>query len=333
MTAKTLEDPDHVVVAGSASRSPSTIASRVRMDAAPGSRQPVGQATAGGEDDVIRGRCLCGTVAWESGGPVELVNHCHCTRCRKAHGSAFATYGGVPEASFRFTDGGDPSTLTRYASSAGLVRPFCSTCGSPVPGDALEGRVFVPLGLVEGDPGARPVCHIFAGSRAPWYAIAGELPAFDGWPDGFEFPVAPELERELAPAGRTRGSCLCDAVAFELEGPPRAFRNCHCSLCRRARGAAHASNAFYDADRFRWLRGESEVEVYGLPGHRFSQAFCRTCGGKVPRHVPERGVAVVPAGCLDGDPGGRPSDHIFVGSKAPWFEIEDDLPRFDGFPD
>jgi hypothetical protein len=29
----------------------------------------------------------------------------------------------------------------------------------------------------------------------------------------------------------------------------------------------------------------------------------------------------------------KPSMHIFVGSKASWYEILDDLPQFDGFPD
>jgi hypothetical protein len=28
------------------------------------------------------------------------------------------------------------------------------------------------------------------------------------------------------------------------------------------------------------------------------------------------------------DPGIRPSAHIFVGSKAPWFTITDDLPQY-----
>jgi predicted amidohydrolase len=37
-------------------------------------------------------------------------------------------------------------------------------------------------------------------------------------------------------------------------------------------------------------------------------------------------------GTLDDDPGIRPSCHVFVGSKAPWVEIGDQLPQFDTFP-
>jgi hypothetical protein len=42
--------------------------------------------------------------------------------------------------------------------------------------------------------------------------------------------------------------------------------------------------------------------------------------------------AVIPAGCLDDDPGIRPAAHIFVASKAPWHPIADDLPRHDAYP-
>jgi len=48
----------------------------------------------------------------------------------------------------------------------------------------------------------------------------------------------------------------------------------------------------------------------------------------MPRLDPNRGIAVVPMGSLDDDPGIRPTAHIFVGSKAPWFEIADDLPQY-----
>jgi len=52
----------------------------------------------------------------------------------------------------------------------------------------------------------------------------------------------------------------------------------------------------------------------------------------VPRFDRERGIVIVPMGSLDDDPGIRPSEHIWVGSKAPWHEISDELPRFDEGP-
>ena len=46
---------------------------------------------------MVTGSCLCGDVAWAVSGPLELMSHCHCSMCRKAHGSAFATYVGARE--------------------------------------------------------------------------------------------------------------------------------------------------------------------------------------------------------------------------------------------
>ncbi|MDG2480564.1 MAG: GFA family protein, partial [Alphaproteobacteria bacterium] len=92
--------------------------------------------------------------------------------------------------------------------------------------------------------------------------------------------------------------------------------------------AAHASNAFAGFDDVIFLRGEDNLASFKLPQARFfTQTFCRTCASPMPRLDPERGIAVVPMGGLDDDPGIRPQDHIFVGSKAGWHEITDDLPR------
>ena len=79
--------------------------------------------------------------------------------------------------------------------------------------------------------------------------------------------------------------------------------------------------------------GEEEVELFKLPeAERFSQAFCRTCGSKVPWWIEGRSLWNVPLGGLDDDPGVKPSEHIFVGSKTPWFEIHDDLPQHEAWP-
>ena len=133
------------------------------------------------------------------------------------------------------------------------------------------------------------------------------------------------------PLATWRGSCHCGAVAFEIEKPVDAWHNCHCSRCRRGRGGAHASNLFLDARRFRWVSGESGIDAYKVPeAERFTQSFCRTCGSKTPRVNP-LGYVSIPAGSLDDDPGSRPERHIYAASKAPWFEIEDDLPQFAEF--
>jgi hypothetical protein len=260
------------------------------------------------------------------------MTHCHCRRCQKAHGAAFATGLMVPADSFRLARGADE--IGRYESSPGVVRPFCGHCGSVVAsGDAALGLVPVPAGPLDDDPGVRPIAHIFVTSRAPWTEIRDELPRFDAYPPGIDATVLPDLPEREPRSGAPRGSCLCGGVTFVLEGTAVRAHHCHCSRCRKARGAAYASNVFYGIDGVRFTSGRDLVADYKLPEARFfGQSFCRRCGSPMPRLDHERGIAVVPMGSLDDDPGTHPGRHIFVASKAPWVTIADDLPQHEERP-
>ena len=125
-------------------------------------------------------------------------------------------------------------------------------------------------------------------------------------------------------------SCLCGAVQFEILGSAKYFGFDHCSRCRKATGSAFAAELICNAANFRWIAGSLLVNTYeapvriSAPGYR--RASCTFCGGPVPI-VDDREVNV-PAGTLDDDPALRPSAHIFVDFKAPWFEITDSLRRF-----
>jgi hypothetical protein len=219
-----------------------------------------------------------------------------------------------------------------FESSPGFERRFCRRCGSVVPGRAGDGHVFAPTGGVEDSPGMRANAHIFVASKAPWYRITDELRQFDAFPRA-EGPAEITAGTHAPEGVALGGSCLCGAVAFEVTAPLDGARNCHCTRCRRGRAAAHAANGFTRADGVRFLRGEESIGSYKVPEAQFfTQAFCRTCGGIVPRIDPERGLAVIPLGTLDGTPDRTPQEHIFVGSKAGWFEITDDLPRFEERP-
>jgi len=124
-----------------------------------------------------------------------------------------------------------------------------------------------------------------------------------------------------------RGSCLCGSVRYEIRGPLGRITHCHCSMCRRAQGAAFGSYARINWADFSWLSGETEVASFqSSPG--VSRTFCRRCGSTlqfIRDSQPQTFSLAV--GTLDNDPGVRPSSHIFVGSKAPWFEITDALPQ------
>lgn len=276
----------------------------------------------------LHGSCLCGDVAWETDRPLELMTNCHCSRCRKAHGAAFSSGGICPVEAFRLVRGRE--RIARFASSPTVSRAFCDRCGSVVPDEESlwQGHVMVQVGPLDDDPGARPLGHIFAASRAPWFAIDDGLPAFDAYPPGVDLEVLPDFPPRVTEAGAPRGSCLCGGITFVVEGTPLRAYNCHCSRCRKARAAAFASNLFTTDEGVRLVQGTDLLASYKVPEARyFTQVFCRRCGGKAPRVDHERHITVVPMGALDDDPGIRPQRHIFVGSKAPWYEIADDLPR------
>ena len=130
-----------------------------------------------------------------------------------------------------------------------------------------------------------------------------------------------------------RGRCLCDGIRYEISGPIGPVLNCHCSMCRKATGAAFRTRAAVRASDFRWVQGEDLlVRFASSPGD--VRTFCRVCGSTLvtifPSSPDELGL---PLGTLDDDPGVRASCHVWVGSKAPWYEISDDLPQFTDWPD
>ncbi|MGH7803776.1 MAG: GFA family protein, partial [Candidatus Binatia bacterium] len=135
---------------------------------------------------MVRSSCLCGGVTWEIEGELRWMSHCHCSRCRKSHGSAFATFvAGAPEG-LRLHGA---ENIVRWQSSANLERPFCRRCGAKVPGSASDGMVFLAAGNLLDDPGLKALMHIFTASQAPWYEIEDELPRSDAYPTGFDAPT------------------------------------------------------------------------------------------------------------------------------------------------
>jgi hypothetical protein len=280
---------------------------------------------------MANGHCLCGALAYQLDGPLSAMVHCHCSMCRKHHGTGFATFVVGPLAGFRWLSGED--RLTRYQSSAEGQRSFCKTCGSAGPTTIpAHGIAVAPAASFEGELGLKPGSHIFVASRAPWDAITDDLPQFDAYPPGFGGEGVQRPGVTPRP-GITEGSCLCGAIGYEITGAPARMMNCHCSRCRFGRAAAHATNLFYRLDQFRFTRGTPLITEFKVPEARFHKvSFCSRCGGKVPTPSPERGSVVVPAGSLDTDPGLRAQAHIFVADKAPWFDITGPLPQFAGLP-
>jgi hypothetical protein len=132
---------------------------------------------------MIRGSCLCGGIKYEIDGGLRNAVYCHCSMCRKFHGSAFRARVAVPKSAFRFLQG--EALLTSYRSSRDTVKRFCKVCGSALINswDPEPGMYGLAMGSLDDDPGIRPSCHIFVGSKAPWHEITDDLPQHETFPE------------------------------------------------------------------------------------------------------------------------------------------------------
>jgi hypothetical protein len=131
---------------------------------------------------------------------------------------------------------------------------------------------------------------------------------------------------------KVRGSCVCGAVAFEVEEPFAGFQYCHCSRCRKKTGSAHAANAFVAPAQFAWTRGEDHVKKFDLEGTRWSSAFCATCGSGMPFLNAPKTMVLVPAGSLEGELVEKPRRNIHFASRAPWYAHASSLETFEALP-
>lgn len=129
---------------------------------------------------MVSGGCLCGAIRFDVArfvGPFEL---CHCSRCRKAFGSAFAALIGVKAEDVSWISGRDE--IQRYEAPVrkhppGFRTAFCGQCGSPMPVFEADDDWFeIAAGILDDDPGLRPDRHIFVECGSAWYEILDDLP-------------------------------------------------------------------------------------------------------------------------------------------------------------
>ena len=132
------------------------------------------------------GSCLCGAVRYEIDGPIGPAEYCHCSMCRKAHGTAFSANAEIASSSFRVALGAE--LISEFASSAQRRKGFCQRCGSQVFIRRLDdpATLVITLGTLDSDPDTpRPTRHVFVDSKATWHDITDDLPRFRIYP-GFE---------------------------------------------------------------------------------------------------------------------------------------------------
>ena len=127
------------------------------------------------------------------------------------------------------------------------------------------------------------------------------------------------------------GTCLCGQIEYRVADAFLYAMYCHCSLCRRMTGSAFKALAGIERSKLALTRGQDATAIFG-DSEDWHNVSCRHCGSLLYAAVRDGACVHVSMGTLVDTPAIRPTMHIFVGSKAPWYEITDDLPQHDAFP-
>ena len=127
-------------------------------------------------------------------------------------------------------------------------------------------------------------------------------------------------------------SCVCGKVRARFTNPAGELFHCHCTDCRKSAGAAFASSMEVLKSSFSFVQGEKELQSYTVPSGT-QRWFCRTCGSTMICTVESDPKSYyVEAAVLDTPYRPEKQTHIFVRSRAPWYDIRDDFPQHDAYP-
>jgi hypothetical protein len=268
------------------------------------------------------------------------MGHCHCSRCRKACGSAFHTAVLVRARYFRWLSGRELVLSHLPPAPYNLVRDSCGVCGCYL-GEVASDLDFVVVSaaILEGELAREPHGHEWVSEAVPWHRLCDGLPCFaegfpplEAWRDATRVKAAttrrPEFSELREPIRPTPGSCLCGEVRYEVDGPLTGVVNCHCIDCRRCQGADFATNGSVSNSDFRLIAGESLIREYeSSSGHK--RCFCGDCGSPLYASSMASDSVRIRLGSLDADPGVNPVAHIWLSQSLPWHPPPDGLPVFE----
>ena len=128
-----------------------------------------------------------------------------------------------------------------------------------------------------------------------------------------------------------QGECLCGAVQYEILNDVLYAGFCHCSECRRFSGSAFSAFAGVTSESLHITNGLAQIKYY-KKSEDSQLAFCSECGSSLFSFKPKTGMYHIRMGTLNDAPSLYPQAHVYVGSKAKWDSMNDDLPKFDQGP-
>lgn len=126
-----------------------------------------------------------------------------------------------------------------------------------------------------------------------------------------------------------QGSCLCGAIQYQINSELSDFGYCHCGSCQKASGSAYAANAGVAREQFELTDKSGILKEYESSPGKY-RAFCRNCGSPIYAYLSSTPDLVrIRLGTLDTSFFKQPKAHLFVGKKASWEPIHDNLPQFE----
>ena len=131
----------------------------------------------------LKGECLCGKIRYEYKGKTGNLVHCHCSKCRKWHGSAFRSRIVIEKAGYKLTQGEE--YLAHYQASSQVIKTFCSNCGSNLATiyPKRDNLLGLPIAGCEGEFNIHQEFHIHTASKAPWWQISDSKSQYEEMPD------------------------------------------------------------------------------------------------------------------------------------------------------
>lgn len=134
--------------------------------------------------NTISGSCLCGQVVSKVKGPFKRFYQCHCDRCQKKTGSAFASLIFTDPDKVEWVSGQELIKRYDLPDAIRFSNSFCSNCGSQVPYLSRDGSTLaIPAGYLNEDPKIRPSANIFFQERACWLDEGQAANKYDRYPD------------------------------------------------------------------------------------------------------------------------------------------------------
>ena len=128
-----------------------------------------------------------------------------------------------------------------------------------------------------------------------------------------------------------QGSCLCGAVAYEIDQLDMPIAHCHCRTCRKTNAAAYVSSAGVQRKHFRWVQGQEILSTSeSSPGKL--RHFCSVCGTHLLAERPAQPHVIVRVATLDEDPGCRPVMHIGCSHDVPWLQDGENISIYPEWP-